>query len=58
MHDVLRPTVRCPVEQNKLLRILDRQHLEQHGVNQAENRASDSTATAVKPGRFASIRKP
>ena len=37
MQDAVRPTVRCPVEQHKLLRILNGQHREQHRVNEAED---------------------
>src|SRR5438128_9779899 len=38
LHDTFRPAVRGPVEQDELFGISDGQHLEQHHVNQAENR--------------------
>ena len=43
-HDALGPPFRCPGEQNKLPRILNRQHLQQHGVNQTEDRGVGANA--------------
>src|SRR5579863_48666 len=61
----VRPARSLPAQQHELFRLFNGEHLQHHGINQAEDcvfapmpKARDSTATAVKPRLRASSRNP